>query len=432
MVSNVIRLGSTLVLTRLLVPEVFGIMAISLVFMTAINMFSDLGLVPSIVRSPRGDDEEFLNTAWTLQALRGGFICVGISLIAWPASIAYDEPILFPILCALSLTALIGGFSSIRVASARRHMDFARVTQMEIIVQLASLVVNVLAAYWLRSPWALVIGSLFGAALRLGLSHAMLPPFQHRLRLEKGAFAEIARFGRWVLLATMLSYLGNRGIDGLMGLLVPLGTLGQITIAFTLAQAAGDLARLLLSNVVFPVMARIHRERPDDLPRTVARVRQIMMIGVLPAFALLAVLADPIADLLYDERYMAVGAYLALAALSSGISMSAAPNDSLLLTLGHSRTYSALMFINAVSRIAGLFIGFQLGGEYGMLIGLAGGSLAAPVVSTVWLHRTMRQSWLYEIVAVVIFSGMTAYLWQAELQPAPSEEAAAIPATADS
>src|SRR5450631_2183138 len=54
--SLVIRFGSSLLLTRLLVPEMFGVMAMATVVMIGLAMFSDLGLAQSVVRSERGSE----------------------------------------------------------------------------------------------------------------------------------------------------------------------------------------------------------------------------------------------------------------------------------------------------------------------------------------------------------------------------------------
>lgn len=406
-----IRLGSTLILTRLLAPEVFGIMALCLVFIMALSLFSSLGTVPSIVRSPRGDDTEFLRTAWTIQVVRGIGICVVLCLIAWPVSQAYDEPILFPLLAVLSLSSLVEGFASIRIASAQRHMQLGRLVGIDLTVQIATVVVNVLAAWQLQSAWALVIGTLFGSCLRVLIGHLWLPRFAHALRFEPAALNEIVSFGRWVLLATIFTYLGTKGVDGIIGLMVPVETLGKITIAFTIAWAMGDLMAKILSNVVFPAMARIYRERPEDLPRTVERVGRLVMLCMLPVFAGLVFFAQPIADLLYDERYAEVGGFLALAVISSGIATVSMPYQNLMLTMGRSRTYSAFMFVNSAMRILGLLVGYRLGGEHGMLAGMAAGTVFPYLFASAWAHRTMRLGYLYETVTLLTFLALALYLW---------------------
>src|SRR5260370_33210440 len=71
-----IRFGSNLILTRLLAPEMFGVMTIAPIIIIGLAMFSDLGLKQNIVQSVRGHDTHFLNTSWTIQMLRGVLLSV--------------------------------------------------------------------------------------------------------------------------------------------------------------------------------------------------------------------------------------------------------------------------------------------------------------------------------------------------------------------
>ena len=67
-----------MILTRLLVREVYALMDVTMVFLQGLHMFADVGIGTSIVQSKRGDDRDFLNTAWTVQVLRG--------LVLWGAT----------------------------------------------------------------------------------------------------------------------------------------------------------------------------------------------------------------------------------------------------------------------------------------------------------------------------------------------------------
>ncbi len=71
LIVQVLRMGGQIVLTRLVPQEAFGLMAIVHTFRAAVDLFSDIGIGPSIIQNPRGDDPRFLDTAWTLQLLRG-------------------------------------------------------------------------------------------------------------------------------------------------------------------------------------------------------------------------------------------------------------------------------------------------------------------------------------------------------------------------
>ena len=61
-ISQILRLGSNLIITRLLVPEMFGVMAIVTVLIAGSTMFSDIGLLQNIVHSKRGEERVYLNT----------------------------------------------------------------------------------------------------------------------------------------------------------------------------------------------------------------------------------------------------------------------------------------------------------------------------------------------------------------------------------
>ena len=61
--SQIVRFASNLILTRLLLPELFGLVGLAYVFIVGINLFSDIGLGPSIIQNKRGEDPQFLNTA---------------------------------------------------------------------------------------------------------------------------------------------------------------------------------------------------------------------------------------------------------------------------------------------------------------------------------------------------------------------------------
>jgi O-antigen/teichoic acid export membrane protein len=83
--SMVLRFASNLILARLLVPESFGLMALVNVFIMGLHCSQMLAWVPSIIQNKRGDDPTFINTAWTIQVLRGVALWLGSILIAWPS-----------------------------------------------------------------------------------------------------------------------------------------------------------------------------------------------------------------------------------------------------------------------------------------------------------------------------------------------------------
>src|SRR5262245_23612870 len=88
---QLLRFGFNLALTRLIAPQVFGVMAIVNLCVQALHMFSDLGIRQCVIHHARGDEADFLNTAWTLQILRGLLLWALAAAVALPAAAFYSE-----------------------------------------------------------------------------------------------------------------------------------------------------------------------------------------------------------------------------------------------------------------------------------------------------------------------------------------------------
>ena len=120
--QNALRLGGNLVLTRILFPEAFGLMALVQIVITGLTMFSDMGIRVSIIKDARGEDPVYLDTAWTLQILRGALLWAITWALALPVAAFYEEPVLAQMLPVAGLTALIQGFNSTKMATQNRAM----------------------------------------------------------------------------------------------------------------------------------------------------------------------------------------------------------------------------------------------------------------------------------------------------------------------
>ncbi|MDO8885242.1 oligosaccharide flippase family protein, partial [Pseudotabrizicola sp.] len=133
--SQALRLASNLILTRLLFPEAFGLMALVSVFIVGLTMFSDVGTHPAILQHKRGDDPAFLNTAFSIQVTRGVVLWLASAAIAWPAAVFYGQPDLAMILPVAGFSLLLHGLEPTRVDTAARHLRLGRLTALDLITQ---------------------------------------------------------------------------------------------------------------------------------------------------------------------------------------------------------------------------------------------------------------------------------------------------------
>ena len=366
--SNLMRFASNLILTRLLFPEAFGMMALVQTFLQGMKMLSDTGVIPSIIRSENSDNPDFLNTAWTVQVLRGFLLWLLACALAIPAAQFYDEPMLAQILPVTGLSVLITGFTTTKAATARRDLVLGRQTAINLGTQVIGIVFMVGLAWWWKSVWSLVIGGLISAASAVILQHYLLPGQNNRFRWNRTAFNEIFGFGKYIFLSSALGFLMNQGDRLVLGKYLPMADFGVYNIGFMLATMPFMISKALNGAVVFP----LYRHRPIAASaanrRKVLQARRLVLGASLACTSALAFIGVPLIDLLYDPRYTMAGPIVVLMCVALVPQMVFASYGAVFMAAGDSRAQFILVLVGAVLQTVLLLIGVQLAGTFGVII----------------------------------------------------------------
>jgi len=411
--QQVLRLVSNMILARLLVPEAFGLISLAYVFMTGLEMFSDVGIRSSIIQSKRGEDVDFLNTAWTLQVIRGFLLWIISCLLAYPASLLYNEHLLFPVLCVIGSTSAIRGFQTTGYASSNRKLQFGSLTTAELMAQLVGTVTMIVLALASPTVWALAIGGVVSASAAVLLGHTMLNTHRHQLTWSSTAWRELIRYGKWIFLATALTYIGGQGLRLIQGAVVPIDVLGMISIASMFALGLGSLVGSINSTVLFPVFSVTQRKNPEQLASRLIKSRKLIFLITCPAFLILIFFSQPIISTLYDQRYQAAGLYLLVLSVGAALSSLRDPFGMTLLAIGDSAGHTINMTAMAVFRISGVIVGYAAGGIIGMLVADV---IAEACVYPVEAYRLKKHNlWfpVFDIFSYAFYScaGLFAYYW---------------------
>lgn len=301
-----IRFVSNLLITRLLIPEQFGIMALVNVFISALYLFSDIGVGPNIIQSHRGDDPLFLNTAWTVQVLRGLILWVAACVIAWPVSRFYARPELVYLLPVIGSTALIGGLESTRLFTQNRRLALGRIALTELLSQVSCVVVMIVWAALTHSLWSLVFGAVVASVVKTILSHTILPGERNRFAWDPAARHDLVAFGRWIFLSTAITFLSGQSDRLILGKLVSDGRLGLYAIAVNLAALPAAIISQLSNRVLYPIIAEKVRQVDRDWATIRSSNTRLLLIAA-PIIGMGVILAPPAVSVLYRANYWEVG-----------------------------------------------------------------------------------------------------------------------------
>lgn len=385
--SQSLRFISNLILTRLLVPEYFGLMALVNTFRQGLELFSDIGLAQNVVRSERGDDPVFLNTAWTISILRSVLLWVVLLFLAWPISHFYNEPLLLPVLLAISINVLIDGARSTTLFSLSRHLQLGKVSLFYFSVQLLSTVVMIVAAWIYPSVWALVIGSIAGSIFKTLGSFFLFPGHKHKILVEPESKNEIISFGRWIFLSSIVMFLAEQSDRLILGKLVPLEVLSVYSIAYVLASMPQKLMKQMSAQIIFPLVSKQANIPRPELRRKINRQRWKLHGILIIVFVFMAGFGDILIRMLYDNRYEQAAWMMPVLALGTWFSALFFIADPCILGLGKSFYTAQSRALRLLVVTFGLLIGFKLAGILGALLVIACGDLPAYFTIQYALHK---------------------------------------------
>ena len=399
--SQSLRLGSNLILTRLLTPELFGLMALVNVFLMGLNLFSDVGIYPSIIQNKRGEDPQFLNTAWTVQVIRGFALWVGCLLIAFPLAQFYEEPRLQLLLPIVGLNSIFNGFNSTNLPILQRRMEIGKMIRFELGTQIIALVVMITWAWISPSIWALVGGNLVAAIAEMLWSHR-LRKFSQGFAWDKEVIEELTSFGKWIFISTAMTFLASE-IDRLMlGKLFSLEMLSFYIIAFTFADIPRQIVGKLSFQVLYPVIVKY-----ASLPRKVLREktlkpRWLMLLGQAIALTILVSFGDYLITTLYDARYVQATWILPILALGLWPLMLSITSDKALLAIG-SPNYAAWgNFWKFIYMAIALPLGFHLYSVLGAVVVIAFNDLPFYALTSYGLYREKLSVLKQDLAATLI------------------------------
>lgn len=396
-------------MTRLLEPTFFGLMAIATIIMIGLAMISDLGLRQNIVQHRQGADPKFLNSAWVVQIIRG-LIVTALAMAAslllvvlnhaglvLPNSV-YANPLLPYVICAVSLTAAIGGFTSTKWSEASRNLSFKKVTLIELVSQIVGLVSMLASAVLIRSIWVLVIGSLTGTVARVVLSHVWLDGHANRWQWDHAVVREILKFGKWIFGSSILGFLASNGDRLILGGMVDAQVLGVYAVAFLMFGAFEQILVKIVNDVSLPALSRTVRERPENLKANYYRLHSAIASIALLGAGILFVSSPELVMRLYDPRYAQAGWMLQILSIAL-IAIPYQIGVQCFVALGKPGLQFNITALRLLVLIPAIPIGFSIAQLKGALCGIVVSQLVTASATVLLSMRLGFFDWKKEIRA---------------------------------
>ena len=416
MMTRVLGLISTLILVRLLAPADFGLVALATSFALALDVCLSIGVEDQLVRSnnPR---PALYHTAFTLNLIRCLAVAGLIAFLAAPAAAFFADARLHDVFLALAISAGLSGLANVGVADFRRKLTFDKEFQLQLLPRLAGITVTLIAAWLLRSHWALILGILV-SRLGLVIMGHVLHPYRPRLSLE--AWRELISVSAWSWAISVCSVVRDRADSMVIGRLLGPPALGPYAVGVELAVLPTTELIDPICRACMPGFAETLRNGGmAELGRAWLRIIALVAVLALPAGAGISLLAGPVVALLFGQGWLAATPIVAILGLACTIMLPGNVSSALLSARTALHLITAITAGAAVLRIV-LLVSLTF------WLGLPGAALAVAIavvvehtalVTCALRMLAVRTGLLVRAVArpVLATSAMALTLWAAGL-----------------
>jgi teichuronic acid exporter len=292
----------TLVVIRLLAPEDYGLMSMTIVFVAFLGIFSDLGLGLSVIQS-RQLDEQLLRRIYGMVLVSHVGLFALLFAVAPLIAAFFEDPDLVPLVRVMSTQFALSAVAWIPGAMLRRELRFRALSAIELVSFATSALTTLFLALRGGGVWALVLGSLAKVFARIVLLNlvsrvSFKPSFDFR------GLGKALSFGGLSTLNGVLWNLFSQ-IDALIiGKIAGKEALGIYTVAMHIASLPLSKVLAVVQPIAFPTFARLQ----DDLPRVanaVLRAVRAMMLIAFPMFFGLSAVAPELVSVVLGPRWEA-------------------------------------------------------------------------------------------------------------------------------
>lgn len=368
LVARAIDFCSLLVMTHLLSPADFGLIALAMTTILIAETVVELPLAQAMVRVSTLTEPVFA-TAFTLGMLRGVFLATLMGLLAWPLALLYQEPRLISLICVLALAPILRGLVSPRMVIFMQRYDFRRDFLLDVIGKISALVVATSIALGTESYWAIACGIITTPLVALILSY-IFAPLRPRLTLSQWSiFSDMVS---WNTASQLISALNWQMDKLLVGRLADRSTFGRYAVADNLSGIPQQALVQPLARPLITAFANI--TSPAAYAAAYCKATNAVFSATAPILVCLATLSDPFVRIVLGEKWIEAAPMLQWFALSYLLSVPTEALHPLAIAMNKTRFVALRMIAEFFVKLPALVIGLAL---YGL-----DGALAARCIAT--------------------------------------------------
>jgi teichuronic acid exporter len=387
----------SLILTRMLLPEEFGLIGMIAIFVSIGNVLLNAGLTQSLIRSKELDQIDY-STVFYFNLVASILIYIIIYFSAPFIAKFYSQPILIGIIRLYCLNFIISAFSAVQIARLTKIMDFKTQTIIAIPSAIIGGIVGVTLAYLEYGVWSLV-WSVLSISLISSIQLWVYSKWTPSLVFNIEKFKEHFNFGYKLMFAALINTLHVNIYFLVIGKYFSVSQVGFYSRADTLKQLPVTNISSALEKVTFPLFSSIQ----DDnirLKSIYKKLMQSVIYLIAPILIFLGVLAEPIFRFLFTEKWLPAVPYFQILCIVGVLYPINVYNLNLLKVKGRSDIVLKLSILKVTLSLIVIFTSLKFG-IYGLLFGQVLLSIISFYINTFYTAKFIGYTFWQQIMDII-------------------------------
>lgn len=360
-----LHLVQTVVLARLLAPEDFGLMAMTLMVVGLAHAYADLGISNALIYRQDTTREQLSSLYWltVISGLATFFLVLATAPLA---AALFGEPRLQDLVMLVAVVFLVAPAGQQFQLLLQKHLRFRELAWVEIAAAITGITVAVISALGGQGVYAIVWGHLAGTGVKAGLFFRLgWSEWRPALRFRRSDLRGYVRFGLYQMGERSINYLSSRLDQALIGGLLGAQALGYYHLAHMIVIQPTARLNPVVTRVAFPVFSRMQTEFDALKDGYLLMIRALASVN-FPMLFCIAILAPYFLPLFFGEQWSPAIALVQILSLVALLRSTGNPVGALLLARGRAdlgfKWNTVILLIN----IPVLLLGAHWGGVTGV------------------------------------------------------------------
>ena len=389
-----------IVLSRLLEPDDFGLMAMVLIVIGFARAYADAGISAAIIHHQDVSSNQLSSLYWL--NIASGLVVMLLMWLLTPLIVMFfDESRLSSLVFAVGFSIFIISFGKQFEILLQKNLEFDLLAKQQIVGMLASFLISIIVALEGYGVWALVWGlisrEIINTLLLLIMGRKFWPKFYFSWVDLKGFIG----FGLYQMGEKSINFLSERLDQLLIGSMLGTVSLGYYAFAMSLVVQPINRINPIANKVTFPVFAKVQKDKPRlrnwyvSVIHLLTSVNAAILIGMV-------VIAPVAVPLIFGEKWTGSVPLIQILALVALMRSIGNPVGSLLLATGRADLGFKWNWVLLFLSIPTIYVGVQLGGVVGIAIGLLVLQIILKIPSYFYLIRPLTGDCAIEYFKAII------------------------------